>query len=122
MSIDARIDAVTVVVPGPCNTCNDTGKDPETNYDDCPSCHGAARGRAQVRLKLVPRENGTVAGQDVLTIINPPTLNPNVLAGLIGTEIWGGSGDIMVGDKKWANRIGYTRIELAPTPSEVNDE
>ena len=112
MSIDARIEGVSVIAPDHCETCNDTGKDPEDNWDDCPSCHGATKDDPRVRLQLVAREKGGVAGQDVLTIVNPPTLEPEALAGMIGTEIWGGSGDIMVGDTKWANRIGYTRIEL----------
>ena len=120
MSIDARITAVTVISPDHCETCNGTGKDPETNWDECPSCHGATKDSPRVRLKLEPRERGGLAGQPVLTIVNPPTLDPHVLAGMIGTEIWGGSGDIMVGDRRWAKRIGYTRIELV-VRSQKND-
>jgi hypothetical protein len=112
MSIDARIDAVTVIATEHCETCNDTGKDPADNWDNCPSCHGATKANPKVRLHLSPREKGGIAGQSVLTIVNPPTLDPEALAGMIGTEIWGGSGYLMVGDTKWANRIGYTRIEL----------
>lgn len=112
MSIDARIEAVTVVAPERCETCNDTGKDPRDNWDDCPSCHGATKEKPHVRLQLVAREKGGGPGQPALTITNPPTLDPEKLAGMIGTEIWGGSGDIMVGEKKWAERIGYTKIEL----------
>lgn len=112
MSIDARIAAVTVIAPEHCETCNGSGKDPESNWDDCPSCHGATKDNPKVRLKLEPRERGGVAGQTVLTIVNPPTVDPAALAGMIDTEIWGGTGDIMVGDRKWARRIGYTQIEL----------
>ena len=112
MSIDARIAAVTIIAPDRCATCHGTGKYFKTNWDDCPSCHGASKNYPGVRIHLVAREHDGVAGQNVLTIVNPPTLDPDVLAGMIGTEIWGGSGDIMVGDTKWANRIGYTRIEL----------
>lgn len=112
MSIDAKIEAVTVVAPKHCETCKGSGKDPEDNWDDCPSCHGATKDHPRVRLKLAPREKGGAAGQNVLTIVNPPTLDPKTLAGMIGTEIWGGSSCIMVGETKWANRIGYTRIEL----------
>lgn len=115
MSIDARIQAVTVIAPDHCDTCSGTGKDPESNWDDCPSCHGATKDDPRVRLKLEPREHGGLAGQSTLTIVNPPSVDPEVLAGLIGTELWGGSGEIMVGDRKWANRIGYTRIELVAT-------
>lgn len=112
MSIDARIAAVTVIAPEHCNTCNGTGKDPTDSWDDCPSCHGATRDNPRVRLKLEPRERGGCAGQPVLTIVNPPSTQPEVLAGLIGTEIWGNASSIMVGDTLWAKRIGYTRIEL----------
>jgi len=112
MSIDARIAAVTVISPEHCDMCNGTGKDPETNWDNCPRCHGATKEKPKVRLKLEPRERGGLAGQSVLTIVNPPTVDPNVLAGMIGTEIWGGSVEIMVGDRRWAKRIGYTQIEL----------
>lgn len=112
MSIDARIEAVTIIAPEHCETCNGTGKDPESNWDDCPSCHGATKDNPKVRLQLSPREKGGLAGQRVLTITNPPTLDPEKLAGMVGTEIWGGAGEIMVGQTKWANRIGYTQIEL----------
>jgi hypothetical protein len=112
MSIDARIAAVTVIAPAHCDTCNGSGKHPESNWDYCPSCHGATKDRPKVLLKLEPRKSGCVAGQSVLTIVNPPTVDPAVLAGMLDTEIWGGSGDIMVGDRRWARRIGYTQIEL----------
>jgi hypothetical protein len=111
MSIDARISAVTVIRGGDCTQCDNTGKD-DNGWDDCPSCHGAADGNPRVRLKLEPREKGSVSGQGVLTIVNPPTANPESLSGLIGTAIWGGSSEIMIGEKKWADRIGYTRIKL----------
>lgn len=117
MSIDARITAVTVISPDFCDRCCGTGKDVD-GWDDCPQCHGANKESPKVRLKLEPRERGGLAGQDVLTIINPPSLDPNVLAGLIDTEIWGNSSQLMVGDRLWARRIGYTRIELEPM---VND-
>ena len=112
MSIDARIAAVTVVAPSHCQTCDDTGKDPESSWDDCPSCHGATKDNPVVRLKLEPRKVGGLAGQSVLTIVNPPTVDPAALSGLIGVEIWGGSGAIMIGQRLWAKRIGYTKIEL----------
>lgn len=119
MSIDARIDGVSIVAPDRCYVCKGTGKDPDDSWDDCPSCHGATKDDPQVRLHLVPRKEGGVAGQSVLTIVNSDTLDRDKLEGLIGTEIWGGSGEIMVGDKKWANRIGYTKIELVPRQAEA---
>lgn len=112
MSIDARIAAVTVVSPSHCDTCKGTGKDPENNWDWCPTCHGATEEVPAVRLHLEPRELGGCAGQPVLTIVNPPSTDLGFWPGLVGTEIWGGAGEIMVGEKVWAKRVGYTRIEL----------
>jgi len=37
---------------------------------------------------------------------------PYEVTALNGTTIWGGSSDIMLGDKEIAKRIGYTRIEF----------
>lgn len=112
MSIDARIEAVTVIAPDHCNTCNGGGKDPETGWDDCPHCHGATKENPQVRLKLGPREPGGVAGQTVLTIVNPSSVDPEQLSLLLGVDIWGGNGFIMLGDRRWATRVGYTKIRL----------
>lgn len=58
-------------------------------------------------LHLMPRGNSLV-GQPRLTVENPPAN----LEASIGTEIWGGCSEIMVGDTRWADRIGYTRIRL----------
>ena len=112
MSIDARIVAVTVVAPTHCDMCSGTGKEPGSNRELCPVCHGATRENPVVRLRLEPREPGGLAGQPTLVLLNPPTLDPQVLTGMVGTEIWGGCTDILVGSRLWAKRIGYTRIEL----------
>lgn len=111
MSIDARIAAVTVIAPSHCETCNDTGKD-ANGWDQCPRCHGASTGSPKVRLKLEPREPGGLAGQPVLTIVNPPSRG---LESLIGIEIWGNASSVFVGNREWAKRIGYTQIELVET-------
>ena len=116
MSIDAKISSVSFIAAQECAHCKSTGVDPETNWDDCPRCHGAGGGKSQLRLHLSPRESGGCAGQEVLTIVDPTEAD---YRGLIGTEIWGGSGDIMIGEKRWAKRIGYTRIKLI---AEVSDE
>jgi len=108
VSIDARIRAVTQIFPGDCDFCDNTGKD-DNGWDDCPSCHGTSTGKKCLRLHLEAREPGAVAGQSVLTVVNPPEGD---MGGLVGTEIWGNASQIMVGDKLWAKRIGYTRIEL----------
>lgn len=54
---------------------------------------------------------GEDRGQNGLLIINPPTTADKMQA-LIGTFVWGGSSEIMIGNEKWAERIGYTRIKL----------
>ncbi len=112
MSIDARIVGVTVIAPDKCETCQGSGKDPESSWDNCPACHGATKEKPAVRLKLEPRERGGVAGQSVLTILNSPTNDVLALSALIGTEIWGNSSEILIGTRRWARRIGYTQIEL----------
>lgn len=112
MSIDARIVGVTVIAPDKCETCQGSGKDPESIWDNCPACHGATKEKPAVRLKLEPRERGGVAGQSVLTILNSPTNDVLALSALIGTEIWGNSSEILIGTRRWAKRIGYTQIEL----------
>ena len=78
------------------------------------------QGNGHMRLVLVPREKGGVAGQGTLTITNWPVgADP---WGLIGTEIWGGAGEIMVGDTRWAERKGYTQIMLMPPVPRLKDD
>jgi hypothetical protein len=63
-------------------------------------------------IALGPRETPygqSCEGQRRITIENPP---PGRLDGLVGTEVWGGSESLMVGDTKWADRVGYTRARL----------
>lgn len=62
-------------------------------------------------MKLGDRDSRHSCGQSSMTIVNPPAGD---LSGIVGTEIWGGGQSLMVGDKKFANRIGYTRCELVP--------
>lgn len=112
MAIDARITGITIIRPSHCGTCDDSGKDPEDAGDVCPSCYGATESDPVVRLLLEPREPSGHPYHSVLTVRNPPTLDPHKLSALIGTEIWGGASEIMIGDRKWANRISYTQIEL----------
>ena len=111
MSIDATIAAVSVIAPDYCTTCDGSGKD-DNGWDTCPSCHGATKENPKVRLLLEPRERGGIAGQDTLTIINPPSIEPKILTSLVGIDIWGCSGFVMIGDTRWADRVGYTRIKL----------
>lgn len=65
-------------------------------------------------LHLGPRQTqhgDSCPGQSRMTILNPP---PGRLDGLIGTEVWGSSESLMIGDTKWAERVGYTRAKLIP--------
>ncbi len=90
--------------------------------------HSAEATDDGLRIYLRPREKGGVAGQRSLCITNwPAGANPS---GLIGTEIWGGSCEIMVGDTLWAERRGYGQIilvhklggSIGPPPDRVSRE
>ena len=70
-----------------------------------------------VRLVLAPRK-GEGPGQSHLFVINPPEKVGTFMKAVQGQEIWGSSSCIMVGDKKWAERIGYTSIRLLTPGSE----
>lgn len=64
-------------------------------------------------MYLDPWDKGGVAGQPQLTIVNPPSTDIRTLSkALEGQTIWGGDSDIMVGETRFAERIGYTRIRL----------
>lgn len=120
MAIDAVISAVTVIQPDACDFCKNSGRDPETKWDECPRCHGAADGKPRVHLHLQKRKQDIPAGQTVLTLLNPPTTDLAQLQSLVGVEIWGASTILMRGNKPWARRFGYTKIELiAPTVSQT---
>ena len=53
-------------------------------------------------------ERRAPAGQPSIIIENP---KPGMDA-LVGYNIWGGAGEIMLGDKMLAKRVGYTRARL----------
>lgn len=67
-----------------------------------------------VRLSLGPIEDGDPSqspGQESMIVVNPPD-PPDLLRGLIGSTVWGGSGELLVGETVIAERIGYTRLRL----------
>jgi hypothetical protein len=67
-----------------------------------------------VRLSLGPINDGSPSkspGQESLIVVNPPS-PPELLRCLIDTIVWGGSDELLVGEKVIAERIGYTRIRL----------
>lgn len=64
-----------------------------------------------VKLTLRDPAPGRDRGQNYLIVVNPPPYSLDVV---IGMHIWGGSGSVHIGSRKWAERIGYTRIQLLP--------
>lgn len=67
----------------------------------------------QVKLTLEGRPGVGLAGQSMLVIENAPRDWPeSALKELIGCDIWGGSGMVMLGDKQLAKRDGYLSIIL----------
>jgi hypothetical protein len=56
--------------------------------------------------------NGDGPGQNSLMVDNPP----GRMDGLIGTHIWGGARQIMVGTTKIADRVGYRHIHMVGRP------
>lgn len=69
----------------------------------------------KVMLVLEPRaHHGTFR----MTIENPPA-DPKRLEALIGECVWGGDSELLIGDTKFADRIGYTRLRLLATKQET---
>lgn len=67
----------------------------------------------EVKLTLEGRELGASPGQSTLVIDNPPDDWKSDLAPLVGMCVWGGSSQIMLGDRELAKRDGFIGIELA---------
>lgn len=67
---------------------------------------------SEVKLTLEGREPGTSPGQSTLVVTNPPADWQTKFAPLVGMCVWGGSSEIMLGDKQLAKRDGYVGIEL----------
>lgn len=53
--------------------------------------------------------NNDPAGQSALILEGGV---PDNIESVIGTHIWGGASSIMIGEKLWATRHGYTHIRL----------
>ena len=71
----------------------------------------------EVKLTLADRPGGGLAGQETLRILNTSKMKESrgwllTLRKLIGCDIWGGSGEIMLGNARLAKREGYTGIYL----------
>lgn len=83
MSIDARIQSVHL----------DEDGSGQLNLIDRPKVPGGTPGCAGQRALRFDRA-------------------PHEVTALNGLDIWGGSSEIILGDIRIANRIGYTRIEF----------
>lgn len=67
-----------------------------------------------VRLYLGPVESETPKqhpGQETMIVVNPPS-PPELLRGLIGCVLWGGAGELLLGETVIAERVGYTHVRL----------
>lgn len=73
---------------------------------------GIRQADGEVKLTLEGREPGISPGQSTLVINNPPDDWQTELAPLIGMCVWGGSSQIMLGDRELAKRDGFIGIEL----------
>lgn len=66
----------------------------------------------EVLLVLEPRDpRNAHHGTSRMTIVNPPD-DPTRLEVLIGECVWGGDTFLLIGDTKFADRVGYTRLRL----------
>ena len=65
-----------------------------------------------VFLNLEPREPYGHAGQQRMEILNPPD-PPTLLEMLIGECVWGSANQLMLGNTKFADRVGYTQLQLS---------
>lgn len=65
----------------------------------------------EVTIALESRDGRSGPGQEMMTILNPSMLDCD-MAQLIGCEVWGGSSDLMLGDRKLADRDGYLGLIL----------
>lgn len=79
-------------------------------------CHGGTPEEPYLYIGLKPREKlgreVSIAGRESLIIINPPTLDLEIIACLLDVEIWGNATELRIGDIKWAERITYSTIRL----------
>jgi hypothetical protein len=73
---------------------------------------GVSIGPNGVFLNLEARDSRIgPAGQQRMEILNPPS-PPTQLEVLVGECVWGGSGFLMLGDTKIADRVGCTQLRL----------
>jgi hypothetical protein len=108
VSISGTITGVTIIQPMPkCEICGTTGIDPDTQWDSCPRCHGAVCGKPVVFLVLSPG-----SGQTRLRLLDPPSIESAYYSALEGVRIWGNAQQILIGDRVFADRVGYTQIRL----------
>ncbi len=73
----------------------------------------------EYRLVLEDRDAQSSAGQSVLIIENSKDQKLEDVSLLVGCEIWGNAVQLMIGDTKFADRLGYTGISLMPQWAET---
>ena len=66
----------------------------------------AQDGSAVLHLGPIAKDDGP--GQPRLYVLDPPVN----IESAVGTKIWGSASSIMVGEIKWADRVGYCNIRL----------
>ena len=72
--------------------------------------HSAALERGGCRIWLAPRETGGRMVVGSLLIVNWPSgVTPY---GLVGTELWGEKGEVMVGLSRWGECLGKGKLFL----------
>lgn len=72
----------------------------------------------EVTMTLEDRNSRSIAGQSRMTILDPPPMNCD-LSRLVGREMWGNSSDMLIGDSKIADRVGYTAMRLVSNWTEL---
>lgn len=72
-----------------------------------------------VKLIMTPTDQSD-GNEFGLTVVNPPADVRVFMNAMIGQLLWGGSGEIMVRETKFADRVTTCEIRLVEKPSPVN--
>jgi hypothetical protein len=58
------------------------------------------------------------SGQTRLRLLDPPSIDSQHYSALEGVRIWGNAQQILIGDRVFARRVGYTKIRLIEDDAE----